>query len=564
MSESSITPLAQRLAEENNVNWESLHGSGPEGRIIERDVLEYLARVMAGEEDLNPTPEPLPDGLESWDSFSALQETDSWQARSQVDGDAAAVEAVADPIAVDALVAEAGQDSAEADFELSDDIFLFDDADEPAAPALSLQFDDDDSFDLLGGTPEPASEADDDKAGLLDDDFYEDDFLTDLALEDGELDTPEVADVDLSGFGMLGDAPAATGMHDDSDLLDDSYDDSNLWTRGAASEQDSGWRTEAVTEPQHRSLTDYLQDDTPAEGHSLQFGLEAADDDAELDLLTGYSDLGATDELLTTDESFEVDFSELAAAGQEDAVTAAAAVEADSAPPVAESDTAPVAFAHEAELDAAPAAFAHEAEATADAEPVPPLAPLPVAELPLVSHGALLRRHADLTLLVQARQAAGVELRQGEPVSSLPFLLRASARSAHLLTDSEPAADLVTGAALITDRGVQVELVSDAADGSFAELIRLLANSGESAAGQEQTDGSSAAVIACDMSQLELDEAVLHLGSPLLTLGRILSDSEQGTYHSTLTLSGTFDVAAGARFLQAVSELLASPVRLLI
>ena len=30
------------------------------------DVLNYLARVMAGEEDLNPTAEPVPDGMEAW------------------------------------------------------------------------------------------------------------------------------------------------------------------------------------------------------------------------------------------------------------------------------------------------------------------------------------------------------------------------------------------------------------------------------------------------------------------------------------------------------------------
>ena len=46
VSEPGITPLAQRLAEENNVDWRSLAGSGDDGTIVERDVLEYLARVM--------------------------------------------------------------------------------------------------------------------------------------------------------------------------------------------------------------------------------------------------------------------------------------------------------------------------------------------------------------------------------------------------------------------------------------------------------------------------------------------------------------------------------------
>ena len=54
--EPEISPLAKRLAEENNVNWRGLDGSGADGRILERDVLEYLARVMAGDEALDPTP----------------------------------------------------------------------------------------------------------------------------------------------------------------------------------------------------------------------------------------------------------------------------------------------------------------------------------------------------------------------------------------------------------------------------------------------------------------------------------------------------------------------------
>ena len=66
MSEPDITALARRLAEQNNVDWRALSGSGDGGRIVERDVLDYLARVMAGEEALDPTPEPLPDGMETW------------------------------------------------------------------------------------------------------------------------------------------------------------------------------------------------------------------------------------------------------------------------------------------------------------------------------------------------------------------------------------------------------------------------------------------------------------------------------------------------------------------
>ncbi len=49
MDEVKISPLARRLAEENSIDWRQIRGSGPEGRIVERDILTYLAKVMAGE-----------------------------------------------------------------------------------------------------------------------------------------------------------------------------------------------------------------------------------------------------------------------------------------------------------------------------------------------------------------------------------------------------------------------------------------------------------------------------------------------------------------------------------
>jgi hypothetical protein len=66
MAAPPIEPLARRLAEENNVDWRRLRGSGSGGRVLERDVLAYLARVMRGEAPVDPTPEPLPEGLLGW------------------------------------------------------------------------------------------------------------------------------------------------------------------------------------------------------------------------------------------------------------------------------------------------------------------------------------------------------------------------------------------------------------------------------------------------------------------------------------------------------------------
>jgi len=59
MTEPNITPLARRLAEENGIDWRSLEGSGPDGTIVERDILAFLAKVMAGEVELPPQPEDM-------------------------------------------------------------------------------------------------------------------------------------------------------------------------------------------------------------------------------------------------------------------------------------------------------------------------------------------------------------------------------------------------------------------------------------------------------------------------------------------------------------------------
>ena len=98
MDHTNIAPLARRLAEENNVDWRRLRGSGDAGRVVERDVLEYLARVMAGDEAVDPTPEPVPDGMQAW------PEAD-----------------------VRAGEAQAARDEVELTSTVEDDIFLFDD-----------------------------------------------------------------------------------------------------------------------------------------------------------------------------------------------------------------------------------------------------------------------------------------------------------------------------------------------------------------------------------------------------------------------------------------------------
>ncbi|MEW6421527.1 MAG: E3 binding domain-containing protein [Deinococcota bacterium] len=55
-----IAPLAKILAEANGIDWRNLSGSGEGGMIVEQDILNYLTRVMSGEEEPPPTPVDAP------------------------------------------------------------------------------------------------------------------------------------------------------------------------------------------------------------------------------------------------------------------------------------------------------------------------------------------------------------------------------------------------------------------------------------------------------------------------------------------------------------------------
>lgn len=82
-AEPAISPLARRLAEENNVAWRTLTGSSAGGAVNERDVLDYLEAVMLGHRPLDPTPEPLPEGLSAWPE-EAPRRTEAPTAEPQV------------------------------------------------------------------------------------------------------------------------------------------------------------------------------------------------------------------------------------------------------------------------------------------------------------------------------------------------------------------------------------------------------------------------------------------------------------------------------------------------
>lgn len=82
MSEVKVTPLARRLAEENGIDWRKLNGTGPDNTVVERDILGFLAKVMAGEVSLPPTPEeaaPPPEGIPNMAQAQALLQREGVQ-----------------------------------------------------------------------------------------------------------------------------------------------------------------------------------------------------------------------------------------------------------------------------------------------------------------------------------------------------------------------------------------------------------------------------------------------------------------------------------------------------
>jgi hypothetical protein len=177
--------------------------------------------------------------------------------------------------------------------------------------------------------------------------------------------------------------------------------------------------------------------------------------------------------------------------------------------------------------------------------------------IPLVSYGMLLRRHLDLTSLAEAQLAVSRELSEEDPISPTPFLVRAVAKAMEVVQLGESPPELAL--AVITSGGFGTKMISEATSISFRSLL----SETRDAVGSDTMNGAT--LVVADMSALEVDEAVLNLGVPVLTLGRILFDNQQGRYHSTLSLSGSaLPPEEGAKLLAYVAELLTAPVQLVL
>lgn len=591
MSEPGITPLAQRLAEENNVDWRSLAGSGDDGTIVERDVLEYLARVMAGEEALDPTPEPLPEGMDAW------PEADGWAGQQPQDGAEPAQDDslswageddandFGTPVAFDAEQAElrasgewpaaddpfsqqllsgpdAGFSDEDDDFDLSEDIFLFDDGDEDDGFAA-------DDEELLLADPEETADPGGQAAeyGLHQDEFA--DLAEDTLFLSDEPSQPaeEAGHLSEAGFGqelLTGalqqpgqEEDSVPGPADDGLLGDEQFEDADLDDLAALDGEldDPALADEGLREFERGFSMDSLEQQSEAGSGSApdaaeDSGLFGQDSDRfELEQETGSLELNGSE--------FDVDFSEAehaAADGWQDGVELAGELHDSADDDEAESLARRIEAAFESVADARPEfeGFGDELESAL------PGAAAGTTSLPLADFGKLLRRQLDVSELTRAQKVVDSEIDGAGSAAASAFLLLAAQRAARETGFGH------VGPAVAVLQGDRLELTSQQQAGTgFRELLQRLLDITDGDLPGDVTLGEAGFVVA-DLSGLEVDEAVLDLGVPVLSLGRIVRDEERSELRSTLTLSGGFDLQDGARFLQAVSELLASPLRLLL
>lgn len=501
VSEPDITALARRLAEQNNVDWRALSGSGDDGRIVERDVLDYLARVMAGDEALDPTPEPLPEGMEAWpdqdpDLRRAGQATTLGELRQEI-GSAVRDEPLT-PM-------DGGHEPAASVSDVDEDVFLFDDDPAPEVSGSQAQapvggaggegvVTGDDLEDLLvAGDDAGLLGDDDDIAGVSD--VYgaeaaqadEDAFAADLSGESEEVDTAQWGEgIALGGSGHASDEDAPdiwgeplTPPQQDMDLFSDSVkvpESDDVWSQEIASETTE---TEAEPEVEAGTSFDTWTTEEGQEPQPVEDGVQAWEPQVE------------TSPAWSQPEPAETELST----------------------PQQESGT----------FDG----------------------------LPLARTGTVLRRHVDVTALAGAQLAVSQELGFEEPLGAGPFVLRAVAKAARDQGVVQGQVALAT-----FDGGLVLRRVDDAAGRAFSELVNELAGSGP--------EEDEAGLVVADLSGLDVDEVVLDVQLPVVSLGRMLYDNQRGGYRSTLTLTGDIPAEQGARLLSRVAELLDAPIRLVM
>ncbi|MDZ7707349.1 MAG: E3 binding domain-containing protein [Trueperaceae bacterium] len=502
-----IAPLARRLAEENNVEWRRLQGSGTDGRIVERDVLDFLARVMAGDEDVNPTPEPLPEGLDAWtdDAGRPL-------------GKAAASTRDGRP-SDDATPDDTTRDDTTRDDTTRDDERTDDDA------------------------------ADEDDLLLAGDDL----------LQDADLGRGDGAEEDLllaGGTDAVRDASGPGDAGEDPDALPDLFDERDAPPRGSDGAPDLFVDDDAddrggdafdfggLPGADRRRPADEDQDATMDRGRASDSYMVGDDADALSfgdSEASGVNDETAHDEVARdgfAHDEIEMDDPEIDAAEADS--TTKDHVDRRTPVPTEVRQEAALPFEERGD-DAVPT--------TESASAVPSAAD--VQRWPLARTRTVVRRHVDVGELLAVRRSVALEAGMDD-VAAVAVLYLAAKRAVGQLNVERP------GIALPDGSGGVIAIVPEH-DG-LAEAGRAVDGA---ARGSRDLESADADLWVVDLAGVGVDEAVLDTEVAQLVLGRLLSDDSDGSVRATMSLVADVPVERGAAFLARVADLLEDPLRLL-
>ena len=273
--------------------------------------------------------------------------------------------------------------------------------------------------------------------------------------------------------------------------------------------------------------------------------------------------LASDDTIFTADSQTEVDMPEDAHDFADQGTPADDLVEPTAdAPDLVEADQVPTEATPSSDIpvsayDDTIASSPNVSPQIANPEEIPLLATAQVIDtdnVPLVSHGVVLRRYLDLSFVMEAQRALALEL-GSDATEPTAFVVRAAAKALeqHDLGNTVALAVFAGG-------GMAVKTISAAKSTSFASLLEQVTSLKAAANGEHD----HADLVVADMSTFAIDEAVLNLDAPVLTLGRVVFNKELNKQQSVLALSGDVPAEAGAKLLADIADLLLTPVRLLL
>jgi hypothetical protein len=536
MDDVKISPLAKRLAEENSIDWRVIHGTGPEGRVIERDILTYLAKVMSGEAELPRQPDvsepPPPAGMPDMGMMPAL-----------------------DSMGLSGASATLAREGVDLSSMLSDPVFHTPSVPAtPSAPAFNA---------AMSSAPMVVSEqADTDDLGDLDDAIFDLD-LSDFTDEPVTASAPNSMAFDVPPPAQAGSFANANATAAQSDFEPElivtdaaapvklpSLDTMPSLETGPSLPDsfDLGFNPQVNQPTLDLSLDTHSLDADPSLDSDLvapvmDFSLTSAVEDAPAFDLTLAPEPDHMPEAVSSMPESQIsdlsgpDFMPSQASAAEPLVTEPIAPVVEPITPVVEPvASVPTMPAPEVALTAAVAA-ASLTPAVTESQP---------AASSVVASSAVARDFFKVSVLRRSFQAQALQdaARQLEhtlghaPVAA--FLARASGRAQY-------SGSLALGK---LDGEHLSSAIMPPLEGSFRELTRAVSNA--------FFGGSSADLTVLDASGLGIDDLVLPAAGALLSLGR----THDGL--ATLTLSGTFNPTTGAAFLERVAGLLENPVGLLV